>query len=273
VLSHLTLRSATGVVRSLAILLVALAPGVAGGQGRIAGRIATTIGSSVSGARIALQGTTFVAISDGVGEYAINNVPAGSYTVQTVRPGYQSVVTPVTVNNGETTTLNLVLVQTPASVSMVDANPPLQPVPGDSLQLPVPDSAILRRRQAMKLPFDLRAGQRAVVPLFADATLTLLVLSATTAPGGINATGSILGPDGSVEGSFVVVDRDTTITANIRHGLRLYQIRHQLRGVHLIVEVDQKKLGSSGDDDDAVLLPNANLWSRTARRAPMPGAR
>jgi len=46
----------------------------------------------------------------------------------------------------------------------------------------------------------------------------------------------------------VIVSRNDRITANVRHGLRLYQVRWQDGDVHLIVEVDRSKLPRGQDD-------------------------
>lgn len=246
---HYWSRSVTALVRSLALVPLAIASNTAFGQGRIAGVTIATNGGSVSGTRVQVQGTTLFAISSGTGAYEIDNVPAGIHTIRTIRLGYQSAVVSVVVTNGATTTLNLVLSPATAEVTLVTADVPLAALPEDSLKFPVPDSAIIRRRQAEGLAFTLKPGQRGVLALFDDVNLTMLVSNATTVANGVDASGTLIAGDGSIEGSFVLVARGNTITANIRHGLRLYQIRHQLRGVHLVVEVDQKKLRSAPGDD------------------------
>ena len=75
-------------------------------------------------------------------------------------------------------------------------------------------------------------------------------------------TGALVAPDGSITGSFVVVERNNRLSANVRDGLRLYMIRPQLRGISLILDVDLKKVpqAPSLDVTDARFgMPNDSL--------------
>jgi hypothetical protein len=51
--------------------------------------------------------------------------------------------------------------------------------------------------------------------------------------------------DGFRGGLVTAFVRGSNVTANIRHGLRLFMIRPQYRGIHLLIEVDARRL--SGD--------------------------
>jgi hypothetical protein len=236
-------------VRLLAAVLWLGAPGVAVAQGRIAGRAVDPNGNTVQGVRISINALSLTAITNNLGEYAIDNAPAGTWTVQATRMGYQATSRTIDVVTGQTSTVNFVMQPVPAAFIIVSPTNPVAPLPPDSVRLPVvPDSAILNRRQAETVSFDLRPGQRGAAPLFPPNTVLILVVeSVSSTPRARTASGSVVESDGTVTGTFSIVERNGNVTANIRRGLKLYQIRPQVRGIHLIIEVDQSKVISPGE--------------------------
>lgn len=80
-------------------------------NGRISGTVTDKqTGEALVGANIIVVGTSFGAATNVNGEYIINNIPAGNYSVKASYIGYQDVtVSNLTVNSGLTTRLNFEL--------------------------------------------------------------------------------------------------------------------------------------------------------------------
>ncbi|MEX1185273.1 MAG: SusC/RagA family TonB-linked outer membrane protein [Gemmatimonadaceae bacterium] len=97
-------------VVACAIFLAALAPQAVAQTG--AGRVAGTVSDSGTGApvpevMVTLPGTRFGARTDNAGRYAINGVPAGTYSVEARRLGYRPVTIPnVAVGDAGTVTVD-----------------------------------------------------------------------------------------------------------------------------------------------------------------------
>lgn len=112
-MSHTTRRARWGALGgALAVLLALLAvPDVhAQATGTVTGRI--TDGATddpVPGATVRLEGTTRGASADVDGNYTIENVPAGSYTLRVSFVGYRSYETQVSVAAGQTAVENITI--------------------------------------------------------------------------------------------------------------------------------------------------------------------
>jgi len=78
--------------------------------GAIAGKVTDTDSTAIKGATVAVEGTTLSATtSDSGGDYTINNVPVGDYTVTASADGYEKASQEVTVEADTTSTANFAL--------------------------------------------------------------------------------------------------------------------------------------------------------------------
>lgn len=95
----------------VAALALTVFPGLAHAQnGTIAGSVTGPDGAPVDGAQISLVGTGFGALTAAEGDFAIEGVPAGSYTLQVTHLAFQQhTETDVSVRPGETTRLDVEL--------------------------------------------------------------------------------------------------------------------------------------------------------------------
>lgn len=95
---------------SLLMLMLGIFSASAQKNGVISGKITENENNfSLPGATVKIAGDNRYAISDQIGDYEFLNVPAGTYTVEVVYIGYQMQTGQVTVEEGKTATLNLVL--------------------------------------------------------------------------------------------------------------------------------------------------------------------
>ena len=81
-------------------------------QGVLKGRVIDKQNLSMPGANVVLKNTTLGTITNQSGDYAIVDLPEGSYEVQVSYLGYGSIVYKATIENGETTTVNFKLDET-----------------------------------------------------------------------------------------------------------------------------------------------------------------
>lgn len=79
--------------------------------GKMKGTVKDSTGNGVEAVNIVLQGTTIGSITGAYGNYLLENIPAGNYTVVASIIGYEPVLVHVAIKPGETTTLNFSLVQ------------------------------------------------------------------------------------------------------------------------------------------------------------------
>jgi len=86
--------------RAVAALLFALAPVSAAAQGLVRGTVRDKDGASISGANIAIPGTTLSTRSDLQGLYRITDVPPGRVRVYAAALGYGPVDTVVALTSG-----------------------------------------------------------------------------------------------------------------------------------------------------------------------------
>jgi len=90
-------------VVGLVVIALAGCPVVPPGSARIYGRVFVK-GSSlvaISGANVSVAGTSLVSITDPQGNYALNNLTAGTYQVTASAPGYSPETQTLTVADGE----------------------------------------------------------------------------------------------------------------------------------------------------------------------------
>ena len=81
--------------------------------GAIAGKVTANDGLVIVGATVVVEGITLPeAITDENGDYTINNVPVGNYTVTASATGYIEESLPAEVSQGQTTVVNFVLIPT-----------------------------------------------------------------------------------------------------------------------------------------------------------------
>ena len=110
----------------LALPLLASAS-VGAQQAPASGQGATIVGTvkdratqaPVSSAQVSIVGTTRGGLTNDQGAYRITGVPAGAYQLRVLRIGYQASVLPVTVTDGQTTTLDVTLGATVVTLDQV----------------------------------------------------------------------------------------------------------------------------------------------------------
>ena len=100
-----------GLILSIALTLVAVAGAVAQ-TSSISGTVKAKDGSALSGANVAIAGTTMGAAADANGNYTIANVPAGSYRLRVSFIGYEEASQNVKVEAGQTANVNFNLSET-----------------------------------------------------------------------------------------------------------------------------------------------------------------
>ena len=124
----------------LTILLFPL-PASAADPGSLKGKITDkTDGEVVIGASAMLENTTLGSASDIDGNYTIPNIPAGTYTLKVNALGYSPFFQTITVNAGETTTINPQLEQTTVMASEIVVGAALYEQ--DRLEVPVTVSVV-----------------------------------------------------------------------------------------------------------------------------------
>ena len=124
----------------LTVLLLPL-PAWAADPGSLTGKITDkTDGEAVIGASAMLENTTLGSASDIEGNYTISNIPAGTYRLKVNAIGYSPFFQTVTVNAGETTTINPQLGQTTVMASEIVVGAALYEQ--DRLEVPVTVSVV-----------------------------------------------------------------------------------------------------------------------------------
>jgi TonB-dependent starch-binding outer membrane protein SusC len=96
-----------------------LAQGAGQSTGRVTGTVTNDGGQPLAGAQVTLQGTRLGDVTDAEGRYAINAVPAGSYTLRVQRIGFAPATQPLTVATGQTATANVRLAATATNLDQV----------------------------------------------------------------------------------------------------------------------------------------------------------
>ena len=114
-------------------------------------------------------------------------------------------------------------------------------IPFDSLNIPIPDSAVARTRQVGLNPSaflfsNLYVGQQLNLNLFDDVDLVAVATRVTKrSETYYRWIGRVAG---ARFGSVVLGIRDDRVMGNVRVNGRLYQIRPQRQGMHLIIDVN-----------------------------------
>ena len=214
----------------------------------------TSTGDGLGGVVVSIVGTSLSAVTTPGGSFSISGVPTGPRIIRWIRIGIQPGSRNITVLPNQTTQVNLVVAQALIPVGLVSADPPGVPLPPDSLKIPVPDSVIIGKPEQRDefIPVNLQVGQRFRLALILNTEIVIEIESVRRSGDFNEVTGRIISSDGSRGGLVTILAHGDNVTANIRHGLRLFMIRPQYRGVHLLIEVDLRKL--SGDDDEAADL-------------------
>jgi hypothetical protein len=210
------------------------------------GAATLSTGAGVGGVVVTIAGTALSTVTTTGGAFSIDNVPAGTHQITWTRIGLQPGSRDISVLPNQTTQVNLVVVAAPIPVGLVSPNPPNVPLPRDSLKVPVPDSVILGPidQREGSIPVNLYVGQRFRLISIQRSELMIEIESVRRSVD-LNEFKGVIIADGFRGGLVTVLMRGSSVTANIRHGLRLFMIRPQYRGIHLLIEVDARKL--SGD--------------------------
>ena len=93
--------------------------GASSGNGSINGTVKDTVGAVLQGAQIALQPTATTVASDAQGNFLIPNLTPGTYTLTVSYVGFNSSVTTIVVNPGQTATTNVTLVVNSANQQVI----------------------------------------------------------------------------------------------------------------------------------------------------------
>ncbi len=89
-------------------VLVAITNWVNAQPATVVGKVSSQ-NSAVNFANIILQGTQLGCISDSAGNYTLNNIPAGNYTLKASRVGYNKIEKSITVKAGDSLVINVEL--------------------------------------------------------------------------------------------------------------------------------------------------------------------
>jgi len=106
--------------RAIATLLIVVAPLPAAAQGVVRGTVRDKDRGPISGASIAIPGTTLSTRSDPQGAYRIDDVPPGRVRVYAAALGYGPIDTVVALTGGDSTTLDFSLSPAPLALPPVD---------------------------------------------------------------------------------------------------------------------------------------------------------
>ncbi len=124
-------RARVGVLVAVTALLGASTLMAQGATGKIEGRVRDQAGAPIANAQVFIVGTTFQTQTSPAGYWFLNNVPAGTVTLQAGFIGYKSTqVTNVVVLGGQTITQDVALEATPFEVeelTVTAAEVPLVP--------------------------------------------------------------------------------------------------------------------------------------------------
>lgn len=100
--------------------------------GTATGQVTNINGDPITGGSVVLhvlQGNVIIAstLTDANGFYLINNLPAGSYNLSVMAAGYQSAISSIVIQSGQTSTLDFVLNLQPGSLTgtVTDTNGPI----------------------------------------------------------------------------------------------------------------------------------------------------
>src|SRR5437773_1633990 len=156
-------------MRAIATLLIVVAPLTAAAQGVVRGTVRNKDGAPISGASIAIPGTTLSTRSDLQGSYRILVVPAGRVRVYAAAIGYGPVDTVVALTGGDSTMVDFTLVAAPLALPPVDVVSDRVPHFGDRPATSVApvterDDARRPRRTAYSPPRDGRSLRRTAAP-------------------------------------------------------------------------------------------------------------
>lgn len=80
-------------------------------QGTITGKVTAPDGSAVEGVTVFIQKLSLGTFTDNNGRYKLDKVPAGTHTLAVRMLGYEQTSQQVTVSNGETTTINIGMIE------------------------------------------------------------------------------------------------------------------------------------------------------------------
>lgn len=106
-------------VITLGIIGLLIAGQAMAAGGTIKGKITDELGEGIPLAQVLIEGTTIGDAADAQGNYLIENVPPGTYTMRTIVIGYKAATTEVTVHLDQTVTQDFALVANVLSMDEV----------------------------------------------------------------------------------------------------------------------------------------------------------
>jgi hypothetical protein len=89
-------------------------PAPSGTPGTVRGKVVDEEGNPIQGARVRIEGTALSTTTDENGEFTLENVPAGDYSLEVEKDGYEQETSSVTVSEGQITDV-------PTSTLMVES--------------------------------------------------------------------------------------------------------------------------------------------------------
>jgi iron complex outermembrane receptor protein len=130
-------------------------------SGALKGIVSTAEKKPLPQARVRVVGTRLAAVADTDGTFRIASLPPGSQSIEVRLLGYASVIMPVEIETGQTTTLEAVLVTAPMSLATVE-------VTGDTLIVPAMAGFLERKSHGNGRYFTREDIKRMQARLFTD---------------------------------------------------------------------------------------------------------
>ncbi len=94
-------------------------------QGILKGKVTDSAGVAVEAASISIENSKLIAVTDSKGNYKIEKIPAGTYSVVVQLVGYNSMEEKASITDNKTTELNFNLLQKVTQLQKVDVIRPL----------------------------------------------------------------------------------------------------------------------------------------------------
>jgi hypothetical protein len=231
-------------VSSLADAGVAVNPVMAQPVARVQGRVwDAATGRPLAGVLIAIRGTDARSITGQNGEFSIEVRP-GRSAIHATMPGYFSSTHELDHPPGQAVTLDFTL----RPISAQDQRrvfvplPPEDSVSTESLRFSVPDSARIRHRQVLFNAFSPVVGDSLLITLFPDLTVLVPLERVTEGDGRTIARGPVTDPRTTPAGEAIFVFRGGQLTGDIRFDDRVFQILAYEGGLHVVLEIDPRKI-------------------------------
>jgi len=203
-----------------------------------------TTGDSLPNAGIFVFGTTSATVTSSSGVYTLSNLPAGSYVLQASFIGYRTQQVEIQVLSGTVVTADIALESSQDSIEFsLIRIPDAQLIPTTDIQFPFPDTARLDHLQVEFLPFDAQRGRAFSLQLLDTVAVRVEAQAIVQVSDSmLRWTGTVLDATGTRRGSVILIVLNGRLTGTVRYNGRFFSIRPVRPGIHVVVEVDSRKL-------------------------------